>query len=133
MSKTTRQQSLVKNTRIVEEVCNIYDLSLNPMNNGYQLRVEGLVDFYPVNGRYCILQSGERGDWSDDHDLRQIMLKAIPDHMPHLVQKPAPNVRYASDKPDPAWDGVKKVQVKRKSPTPILDILWRFINKITGK
>lgn len=67
-----------KRTLIVEVFCRKMDFTINPLNQGYQLRVENLVDFYPVNGRYCILQTGERGDWENWRDLRRIMLKALP-------------------------------------------------------
>lgn len=87
-SSAARDRSRRARTQEINNFAHIYDLSVNPMNNGYQLRVEGLVDLYPTNGRYCILQTGERGDWDTANDLRQLMLRAIPDYMPHIVMKP---------------------------------------------
>lgn len=77
-SATARQRWRDKRTAQVQKFCRDYDMSLNPMNNGYQLRVENLVDFYPTNGRYCILQSGERGDFDTFKDMKAIMLRALP-------------------------------------------------------
>lgn len=77
-SSATRQYNLQRGTEKVVKFCKRAEFTLVSLNNGYQLRVENLVDFYPVNGRYCILQTGERGMWESINDLRDIMLKAIP-------------------------------------------------------
>lgn len=78
-SSAARQHWRETRTKLVIDFCKKYDMSLVPLNNGYQLRIENLVDIYPTNGRWCILQSGERGDWHTYRDLRGIMLKALPD------------------------------------------------------
>lgn len=78
-SPAARQRWFERRTQILDAFCAKYDLRINLLNRGYQQRVENLVDFYPVNGRYCILQSGERGDWDTPKDIRRIMLKALPE------------------------------------------------------
>ena len=90
-SVAARERYLHKRTAIINKFCKAYDFSVNPLNRGYQLRVENLVDFYPVNGRYCILQSGERGDWNTARDMREIMLSALPGKK-DIVMLPADDV-----------------------------------------
>lgn len=80
-----REMYLRSRTHTLELFCGDFDMSINPLNRGYQLRVENLVDFYPVNGRYCILQSGERGDWETAQDLRKVMLKATDQPSKNLI------------------------------------------------
>lgn len=86
--KATRQYNLQRGTDKVERFCKRAEFQIVPLNNGYQLRVENLVDFYPVNNRYCILQSGERGEWQSMNDIRDIMLSAIPAPEPRKVVIP---------------------------------------------
>lgn len=91
-SPEARERWRGKRTQQVKQFCDKHDMTFNPMNNGYQLRVENLVDFYPTNGRYCILQSGERGDFETINDMKTIMLKALPSpkHL-EMYDKPPAN------------------------------------------
>lgn len=128
MSKATKAQALNNNGHAIRQFVTEYRLRHEALNNGYQIRVERLVDFYPVNKRYHILDTHERGDWNKPDDLRKIMLKAIPrgdklvDNMytsplelkTDGILKPRPaNVRYASSEtmPTPDWDGVNTVNI----------------------
>lgn len=77
-SSAARERWRNKRTEQINKFAADNVLRLHYLNNGYQIRVEGLVDFYPTNGRYCILQTGERGDFDTFEDMRQIMLKALP-------------------------------------------------------
>jgi hypothetical protein len=78
-SPQARERWRNKRTTIVGNFCRQYGFKLEALNHGFQLRIENLVDVYPTNGRYCILRSGDRGDWNTTKDLRQIMLEALPD------------------------------------------------------
>lgn len=78
-SPQARSRHRDRRTVMVEKFCAKFDMSLNPLNNGYQLRIENVLDVYPTNGRYCILQTGERGGWDTPADLKRLMLKALPD------------------------------------------------------
>ena len=86
-SPQARSRHRERRTVMVEKFCARFDMSLNPLNNGYQLRIENVLDVYPTNGRYCILQSGERGDWETPADLKKLMLKALPSVKVYEVDK----------------------------------------------
>lgn len=86
-SSAARERWRAKRTKVVEDFCREYNFSLNPLNHGYQLRIENLLDVYPTNGRHCILQTGERGDWETPADLKQLMLKALPSVRVYEVDK----------------------------------------------
>jgi hypothetical protein len=118
-SKEAREDWRRHRTHIVMLFCKNFDMSVLALNNGYQLRIENLVDVYPTNGRYCILQSGERGGWDTAQDLRRIMLKALPNPSQDLKDNfvGANSVKLIADE-----------YPKLKSPTPILDYLWKFLN-----
>lgn len=106
MSKATKQRSRNHNTTAVGNFCRSYGMKLESLNNGYQLRIEDVLDVYPTNGRYCILKTGERGGWESKADLKQLMLRALPE---------ASNVRVTPPegaRPDLNWEGVEKVAIK---------------------
>lgn len=63
---------------MVKRFCDKYHFTLVTLNNGYQLRIENVLDVYPVRGRWCWLPTGERGGWDNANDLRAIMLKHLP-------------------------------------------------------
>ena len=73
-----RYETLYQNTEKIKRYCKMFDLELEVLNNGYQLRVENMVDFYPVRAKYNNLTTSERGEWRNATDFKQIMLKAIP-------------------------------------------------------
>lgn len=105
-SSEAREYWRGKRTKIITDFCAKYGMSVNPLNNGYQLRIENLVDIYPTNGRYCILQSGERGGWHNYNDLKELMLRVIPAH------------------------GIKTYDVRR-GEQPISGIELTGVNKVT--
>lgn len=87
-SKASRHHSLQRNTVIVQDFCHKYDLKLEQLNNGYQLRIEGVLDIYPVRGRWHNLTTHERGSWFTDGDLHNIMLKAVEVQIPPVKWPP---------------------------------------------
>lgn len=106
-SPAARERWLRHRLVILETFCKKFDLSITALNKGYQWRVENLVDFYPVNGRYCILSTGECGDWETSQHLRRIMLKALPEldtHNAHNDMVDATAYAYANH-PRPVDDG----------------------------
>lgn len=92
-SAAARNASFVKNSRIIKDFCRKYQFDLVELNNGYQLRIENALDVYPVNGRWCWLQTGERGSWETARDLRGIMLRMTGDS--RMYDKPPKNI-YAA-------------------------------------
>lgn len=84
-SPAAREYYRKKRTEMVEKFCRKADFVLVPLNSGYQLRIENVLDVYPVNGRWCWLPTGERGDWNSINDLRDIMLKHLPYGKPKEV------------------------------------------------
>lgn len=78
MSKMTRAVAFNNNSHVLRRFITDFEFSHEALNDGYQIRIEGLVDFYSVNQRYHILTTHERGDWENAGDLRKIMLKALP-------------------------------------------------------
>lgn len=78
-SKIVNQRNFELNTRKIREFCKKYGMDLVELNNGYQMRIEDLVDLYPVRGRWHNIKTGERGDWFGEEDLRKLMLFAIPE------------------------------------------------------
>lgn len=84
-SPAAREFYRKKRTDIVLKFCKRNDFVLVPLNSGYQLRIENVLDVYPVNGRWCWLPTGERGDWNSYNDLRDIMLKQLPAQRPQFA------------------------------------------------
>lgn len=76
-SSAARNNQLHYNTAVVMSFCRQYKLDVSPLNNGYQLRIENVLDIYPVNGRWHWLPTGERGGWNNLKELRQIMLDRL--------------------------------------------------------
>lgn len=77
-SAAKRAYSKNIHTLEVERFCSANNFTLTILNNGFQLRIEDMIDIYPVNRKWHWLLSGERGTWQDVDDLRKIMLKRIP-------------------------------------------------------
>lgn len=77
-SKIVKQKNFERNTQKIRAFCKEFGMDLVELNDGYQLRVEDLVDFYPVGARWHNLITGERGDWRGYKDLRRIMLEVLP-------------------------------------------------------
>lgn len=86
-SPEARERWRTKRTDEIEHFCSKNGFSLVPLNNGYQLRIENVIDVYPTNGRWCWLPTGERGGFHTTNDLRKVMLA----HLPH-------GKRYADQK-----------------------------------
>lgn len=76
-SKIVKQKNFERNTRIIREFCKENNIDLVELNDGYQLRVEDMLDLYPVRGRWHNIKTGERGDWNGYADLRKLMLDVL--------------------------------------------------------
>jgi hypothetical protein len=49
------------------------------LNQGYQLRIDGLLDIYPTHRRYHILRTGERGEfgkWTAVEDIERLLQRS---------------------------------------------------------
>lgn len=66
-----------KRTNYVINFCAQNNFKLDFLNQGYQLRIENVFDFYPTNGRWHFLPTGERGSWHTDNDLKLVMLEML--------------------------------------------------------
>ena len=86
-SSYARSQHRERRTAIVRKFCKRFDIRSHSLNNGYQLRIENVLDVYPTNGRYCILRTNERGDWDTPADLKRLMLRALPNVKMYEVDK----------------------------------------------
>jgi len=76
-SKYVKQKNFERNTRLIEAFCDENKIKFEKLNNGYQIRLEEMIDLYPVRGRWHNLKTGERGDWMGYKDLRRVMLAAL--------------------------------------------------------
>lgn len=83
-----RYKAFADNTALIQRFCDKYGFKIYSLNNGYQLRVENIIDVYPVRQKYHILRNNERGEWATDHDLRQLLLKALPITQPPIIARP---------------------------------------------
>lgn len=72
-----KHNQLQKNSQTVEEFCSKYGFKVVPLNHGYQLRIEEILDVYPVRQRWHFLVDNSRGGWTDLESLRKIMLKKL--------------------------------------------------------
>lgn len=90
-SPAARERYFYRRTNAIEKFCNQYGFSFVKLNRGYQVRIENVVDVYPVNGKWHWLQSGERGEWDNGNDLRRLLLDKLPgghpshDDTQHLI------------------------------------------------
>lgn len=89
-----RYSAFANNGAAVQKFCLDYGFEMESLNNGYQLRIEGVIDVYPVRKKWHWLATGERGEWSDVEELRKVMLDRLPIPEaevpfvePHLLQK----------------------------------------------
>lgn len=76
-SKAVRQKNFERNTNLIEAFCDENQVQFEKLNDGYQIRLEGMLDLYPVRGRWHNIKTGERGDWNGYKDLRRVMLMAL--------------------------------------------------------
>jgi hypothetical protein len=76
-SKYQRHKNFERNTRLIEAFCDENKIESEAFNNGYQIRLEGMIDLYPVRARWHNIKTGERGDWNGYKDLRRVMLVAL--------------------------------------------------------
>lgn len=93
-SQAARERYFYKRTNSIEKFCNQYGFSFVKLNNGYQVRIENVVDVYPVNGRFHWLQSGERGEWDNSNDLRRLFLDKLPGGHPPLNEPRKHETQY---------------------------------------
>lgn len=76
-SSAARENWRTKRTAMIERFCASNGFKLDALNSGYQLRIEDSFDFYPTNGRWHFLPTGERGDWHTELDLKLVMLEML--------------------------------------------------------
>ena len=68
-SKIVRSERFIQNTKEVTDFAKKHGLQVKPFNNGYQLRLGGVIDIYPVNKRWHYLSTGQRGDYTNISEL----------------------------------------------------------------
>lgn len=123
MSKPAwKRRALVENTAAIKRFCSKYGLVAQSYNDGYQLRVEGVLDLYPVRARYHNLTTNERGGWDDEDDLKQIMLKALPLNAPKID---SPIITGTKSLPPLV---VKRSEFPPKTPRwrRLFRVVWRY-------
>lgn len=76
-SPAARERWRNKRTAMVEHFCRANNFKLERLNQGYQLRIEDSFDFYPTNGKWHFLPTGERGDWHTELDLKLVILEML--------------------------------------------------------
>lgn len=57
------------NTKAVEKFCENHNLNIEYLNRGYQLRINGVIDIYPVRKKWHYLKTGERGEFGNIEDM----------------------------------------------------------------
>ena len=102
-SSQARSEWRERRTKIIMDYAKKYDLHVVPLNDGYQLRIDNIIDIYPTNGRYHVIFTGERGDWHlSTGDLRKIIEKARKDS--GIVVSTRTNTFVVPDVSDPKFD-----------------------------
>lgn len=64
-----RYAAFENNTKATEEFCEKHNLSIQYLNRGYQLRINGVIDIYPVRKKWHYLKTGERGEFDNINDM----------------------------------------------------------------
>ena|SRR5690554_5901740 len=78
-SKATRERNLHNGTKAVMAFAKQYQFKVEPLNRGFQLRIEDTMDVYPVNRRWHWLPTGERGQWNGKAShLKHLFLERLP-------------------------------------------------------
>jgi len=75
-----KRDNFVRRAPQIVRFCRKYGFDLQDFNNGYQLRIEGVLDVYPVRGRWHWIPTGERGDFDTPQDLRKVLLSKTEDN-----------------------------------------------------
>lgn len=69
VSKIVRGENFKRQTEYILEFARKHDLKVQSFNHGYQLRIGGVIDIYPVNQRWHYLATGQRGDYTTIDEL----------------------------------------------------------------
>lgn len=85
-SKIVKQKNFERNNNIIRAFCEEYNIDLVDLNDGYQLRLEDILDLYPVRARWHNIKTGERGDWNGYKDLKQLMLRTLDVVAPPIIK-----------------------------------------------
>lgn len=132
-SAAARERWRHKRTQYVLNFCTIHEFKLERLNEGYQLRIEGVMDVYPTNGRWHFLPTGERGDWHTENDLKLVTLE--------MLDKVAPKTYDITKGEQPIHGveltGVNKVTVYPVDTQPITSFkprwyqgkIWHYLNR----
>lgn len=79
MSKNTRHEAFQTNGELIKEWCEQQGMKYEYLNNGYQIRIEDVIDVYPVRLKWHWLSTGERGQLNYLEELATVMLQRIPE------------------------------------------------------
>lgn len=76
-----RYAAFEKNTQAIQEFCSKYGFSYRVLNRGYQIRIEEVVDVYPVRMKWHWLSTGDRGEAHSMEHLRKLMLHKLEEEL----------------------------------------------------
>lgn len=69
MSRAWKQEAFVENTKMVEDFASEHGIKIEYLNSGYQMRLGGVIDIYPVRKKWHYLVDGTRGEFDDISEL----------------------------------------------------------------
>lgn len=73
-----RKRRFTENKAKVLAFAEKHHLQVRELNNGYQLRLGGLIDIYPVNKRWHYLQTNDRGGYDNIDELDMAVFATTP-------------------------------------------------------
>ncbi len=57
------------------DLCTEHNMTIEDVNNDYQLRINGVMDVYPTNRKYCLIKKQRWGQYNRTEDLLEIIKK----------------------------------------------------------
>lgn len=115
-----RYKAFGENTQLIEEFCAEHNLSIEYLNNGYQLRINGVIDLYPVRQKWHYLKTDQRGTWESLDDLDMSIFEMV--NHDGTYMKGVIN----ADKPAPLME-------VRVPEHPLPKAIRRLLNRLKGK
>lgn len=76
MTKAWKAANLENNTEMLKRFAINTGTPMQILNNGYQIRIDEVLDVYPVGQKYHIMATGERGEWQTLDDVAKLLSKA---------------------------------------------------------
>jgi hypothetical protein len=116
-----RYAALEHNSKAVIAFCNKFKFDYEEKNGLYQIRIDGLIDVYPVRQKWHWLKTGERGEWNNINELKRVMIDRLPDA--------GPDVPPAPTKPLPSLEN--NIQIGNRPRQP--GALTRLLNRRSGR